>query len=427
MFTTKRVRVWLLAAFVAETLCATFCLKIPAISKPSTFVYFISGIAIALLATALPQVSLSGSRLADRKINSKIRYLKALVLVVIALAVYLLSKRTLQSIDINAAYADMLPVIQKMNQRFIDGHWKKVYDIIPDIWHGTQPVYLPAMWLPFAPAVLFGFDMRWITAGCIFVVFAIFILVLRPAKNPYSSLVLLGMASLLFCWLLIQDEEHGFISMSEEGVVVVYYVLLVLAIMSDQVWLIGIAAALCLLSRFSLIGAIPALLCYLMLHKRNKQALLLSLIGVGSFLVFFILPFGWRRFSDLLSLPAQYVHFSHLVWKNDPDVFLRGLGFAKFFGPANASVLHLLLIVLTFAVPVSYVLFTYLKNKSRPVPNLALAALKLSIVVFYCFIDVPYLYLYYTSSFISLIGVTFLISAGHPRSERPLDRMLQVE
>jgi hypothetical protein len=164
-----------------------------------------------------------------------------------------------------------------------------------------------------------------------------------------------------------------------------------------------------------------------MLHKRNKQALLLSLIGVGSFLVFFILPFGWRRFSDLLSLPAQYVHFSHLVWKNDPDVFLRGLGFAKFFGPANASVLHLLLIVLTFAVPVSYVLFTYLKNKSRPVPNLALAALKLSIVVFYCFIDVPYLYLYYTSSFISLIGVTFLISAGHPRRERPLDRMLQVE
>jgi hypothetical protein len=87
-------------------------------------------------------------------------YGKALVLVVLAFLVYRLSKRTLGSIDINVAYADLLPVIQKKNQRFLEGQWHKVYDIIPDIWHGTQPVYLPAMWLSFAPAVLFGFDMR---------------------------------------------------------------------------------------------------------------------------------------------------------------------------------------------------------------------------------------------------------------------------
>ncbi|MFZ6026041.1 MAG: hypothetical protein ACOYVG_16495 [Bacteroidota bacterium] len=37
--------------------------------------------------------------------------------------------------------------------------------------------------------------------------------------------------------------------------------------------------------------------------------------------------------------------------------------------------------------------------------NIALAALKLSIVVVYTFIDVPYQYLFYTSSFISLIAI----------------------
>ena len=35
--------------------------------------------------------------------------------------------------------------------------------------------------------------------------------------------------------------------------------------------------------------------------------------------------------------------------------------------------------------------------------NVPLAALKLSLVIFYCFIDVPYLYLFYTSSLVSLI------------------------
>jgi len=40
--------------------------------------------------------------------------------------------------------------------------------------------------------------------------------------------------------------------------------------------------------------------------------------------------------------------------------------------------------------------------------NVALATLKLTIVVMYAFIDVPYLYLFYTSSFISLILITGL-------------------
>jgi hypothetical protein len=142
MFTIKKVRALLLLAFVAETLCATFCLKIPALGELSTVVYFVSGIAIALLATALPQAKLSDSRLPDRKRYARMVYGKALVLVVLAFLVYRLSKRTLGSIDINVAYADMLPVIQKMNQRFLEGQWQKVYDIIPDIWHGTQPVYL---------------------------------------------------------------------------------------------------------------------------------------------------------------------------------------------------------------------------------------------------------------------------------------------
>ena len=44
----------------------------------------------------------------------------------------------------------------------------------------------------------------------------------------------------------------------------------------------------------------------------------------------------------------------------------------------------------------------------RKAANLPLAALKLGLVIFFCVIDVPYLYLFYTSSFISLIALTLL-------------------
>jgi hypothetical protein len=408
MFTIKQARAWLLAAFVVETLCATFCLKIAALSAVSSVVYFLAGISIAILVTSLPEARLYINQIAMRS-GSPQTYVKTAILIGMAFAVYQLSKQAFESIDINAAYADMLPVIRTMNQRFLEGHWKKVYDAIPQIWHGTQPIYAPAMWLPFAPAVLLGFDMRWITAGCLFLAFCIFILLLRPLKNPTSAVVLSATALLLFCWLLFEDEEHGFISMSEEGVVVAYYVFLVLAVLSDQIIWIGLAASLCLLSRYALIGSVPALVCYLMLVKKNKQVLILSLTALGCFLIFFIVPFGWQSFMQVLRLPAKYIHFSGLVWKDSPEVFTRSLGFAKFFGPGNVALLHGILIAGTFLVPLCFVLLTYLKNKSRPVANLPLAALKLSTVVFYSFIDVPYLYLFYTSSFISLIGVTFLI------------------
>lgn len=41
--------------------------------------------------------------------------------------------------------------------------------------------------------------------------------------------------------------------------------------------------------------------------------------------------------------------------------------------------------------------------------NLPLVLLKVTMVIFYSFIDVPYLYLFYTSSYVSLIAITYFI------------------
>jgi len=51
-------------------------------------------------------------------------------------------------------------------------------------------------------------------------------------------------------------------------------------------------------------------------------------------------------------------------------------------------------------------------RRKKKIANIPLAALKLSLVIFYCFIDVPYLYLIYTSSFVSLIAVALMVREG---------------
>jgi hypothetical protein len=214
---------------------------------------------------------------------------------------------------------------------------------------------------------------------------------------------------MLLWWLLSEDDTHGFISFSEEGSVVVYYFLLVLAILSENIFLISIMACLCMMIRYSLIGWVPAFFIYLLLNKKNKQAIIFSSIGILSFLFLFIIPFGWNAFIQLIKLPSQYVDFSKRVWNDSPETFTDYIGFAKFFGADRMNTLHLLLISLSFIVPAAFVLIAHFLKKKMKLLNIPLATLKISMVIFYNFIDVPYLYLFFTSSFVSLAMVVLFV------------------
>jgi hypothetical protein len=220
----------------------------------------------------------------------------------------------------------------------------------------------------------------------------------------------------------VADNTPGLVSVAEEATVIAYYVLLVLALVSGKPWQIGIAASLCLLSRYALVGWIPAYVLYLLLEKKGRSLFWFGLTSLACFVLFFLLPVGWETFLRLAGLPGDYVAFAARVWKDSPDVFSTAPGFAWFFGPHRIALLHRLLIILSFGAPLLFVGFYYWKFRgsrrsaaespatAREMPaNLPLATLKLTLVVFYCFIDVPYLYLFYTSSFVSLIAVTLAL------------------
>ena len=165
-----------------------------------------------------------------------------------------------------------------------------------------------------------------------------------------------------------------------------------------------------MLSRYSLVGWLPAFFIFLLINKKNKQASIFVFLGILLFLFLFIIPFGWDAFLHFLQLPAQYIGFSKIVWRDSPEVFLDYLGFAKFFGADKMNALHLLLIGLTFIIPTAFILLCNYYKKKKSLFNIALAALKIALVIFYNFIDVPYLYLFYTSTFVSLAIIAIFMN-----------------
>jgi hypothetical protein len=407
MFSKKYLKSAFVAACIIETLCATYFLEIENAASFFSIIYFIAGISVGILILFFPQYTKSIS-IDLRKYDAEF-FFKRLLIAGVAFFLFFEAKDLFTENPIDYRNADMLPVIKTMNERFLNGQWKHVYDNIPGIWDGSKPIYLPFMWLPFSSAVAFNFDVRWITVAAMFIVFIILINAFQFKKNStFSFLILISSLAILY-WLFWQDDMHGFLSLTEEGVIVLFYVLLVIALMTENIFLISITICLCMLSRYSGIGFVPAFFIYLLLRKKNKQAFLFSAIGVIFFLLFFIIPFGWKPFTELIKLPSNYINFSKIVWKATPEVFTAGLGFARFFIPEKINVLHYLLIALTFIVPATVVLFCHSFRKKNQFNNVPLATMKISLVVFYSFIDVPYLYLFYASTLVSLVIAMYFL------------------
>jgi hypothetical protein len=96
------------------------------------------------------------------------------------------------------------------------------------------------------------------------------------------------------------------------------------------------------------------------------------------------------------------------VWQSNPEYFTNFLGFARFYVPNHIQGLHNSLVEASFLLPLLLVMVVYLKRKKMIFQNVELATAKLSMVAFYSFIYVPYLYLFYTSSMVSLLIAAFL-------------------
>jgi len=366
-----------------------------------SIVYTIAGLGIAIVLLKC-KFEVTTYRIELKSIYLRNVQYKILITVIAAFVMYRFSKEYFAYNPINFHDADMLPIIKTMCERFLNGNASEVYEPIQEIWGGIKPIYLPALWMPFCIPTFLHIDIRWLSVGLFLLIFAYPIWRLNPNKK--GSPLMITSIFLLFWWLF-SVEEANLIIYTEETVVITIYLLLAVAIIHEKHFFMAIATTMCLLSRYVLIGWLPALIIFSFYNKNWKYIFIQIATSVTLFFLLFIYPFGTSLINDMIHLPGRYTEFTRRVWRDTPSVFENGLGFAKFFGSENVQMQHNLLIVLSLTIPaiaMTVLLAVKKKYKLHATPIL-LATLKISLVVFYTLIDVPYLYLFYTSSFLTMV------------------------
>lgn len=295
-------------------------------------------------------------------------------------------------------HADMLPVIKIMCQRWLSG--SGVYSLIPEIWGGVMPVYLPAMWLPFVPAVLFDFDMRWITYGLLLIALLSMFLSHKSVVGTLMVFILIG---LWFDYVL--HVRHESMVLAEEGIVYAYYIGLVSSIYKKNIIATGILVALCLLSRYAIVFYSIALLVYLFKWEDKRKSIKYFVSAVSAAIVLISVTGAW---SNLVNFFNQSGNYLEAIAAN-PDKYLtvmkEGLGFSFMAGiDHHLQVYWMQIFLLALA---ALVMILTLKQS-----NLwyKLAWLKLTLVVFYNFMVIPYPYLIYTSVWVSITILYFYVS-----------------
>ncbi len=402
------MRIALCFLIVIEILCHGFfkdyCREVPV-----SWIYIITGLSIGLL----PIIRNIHSDLSSTKKQDSISLSLPFILLM-SLGVIHYCKEIFTAVQIDYRVADMLPVIDKMSLRFTQG--EPVYGIIPEIWDGMQPIYLPAMWLPYSLHHILDIDMRWISVFAMLIGCGLMISSLKKSRYSHIDLSTLGIP-LVLLWTMMTVYDYSMISLSQEGIVIGYYLVLCYALMSRAWWLVGLSLGLCLMSRYGLAPWALGLGIYLLLSKKYN---ILKQVTVGTLVTTIILIISTGTLPHLkmiFGMPQNYL----ASVQADPGKYLptieANLGLAKYFSFEYLGGLHHAQLWISIILPI--LLFGFYKYyKINTSFNLfALCALKLSLVVFYNLLIIPYSYLFYTSTFVSVAVLSGFILESYKEVE----------
>ena len=369
----------------------------------SSILYFLSGLAICLL----PLIPITST---TRSIKDPVNLSRVIAgtfaLLFLSLIVYhiIILAHWYGRAPIDKKYADMLPTIKIACQRLLAG--EMVYAPAPQIWPDAVMPYFPMMWMPFLPAEILGFDYRWITLlfhllGLGLALVPIFV---RRSPIPLVPAIISGTSLFLFANFFLQTDVRYWI-LTEEGVVSGFYLLLGFALLRRNYWWIGVCITACTLSRYSLILWIPVYFCFVFLTRPRGDFLRL----IGGFIltmsIFFVIPYFIRDPAYFIHIPATYTKNLDRFWRDgnlDQHQFFN-VGFYKFFNSSNVKMMTIWEVLTSFGAPALLLAGVWYIRKKDIInaKYLAFASLKLSLLCFFCFIQIPYQYVFVPVTIIS--------------------------
>lgn len=361
-------------------------------------------------------------------------YLLSLVLFgVLSILLFMKLRSTFASIPVregDSSASDIIPQIITLCRRFVQG--EAPYRNIPFPGYVLYPTYLPLQWMPYCIAEWLHFDYRWVPAGVLWLSSAYYFFNNSSKEKTRSPLTSAAALWPLIVWFsLVQNDSYLF-GITVESLAAGYYLFLGERIKKQNAAMLGIALALCLFSRYSVVLWVPLCLLALLLKRSWKPVWTVTGVLLLVFICVYWLPFlrndpdiflkGYRYHSG-----AALGEWQHVDDSGRPVHLYNGLGMASWtyrvFG--NWALhrrlefhqrLHLVISLLTVAALAIW----YLRRRSRvTLDTFLLFSLKVYLTVFYCFIQIPYKYLFLVPLIVSSCLMTHAFGRREAGSDQP--------
>ncbi len=359
-----------------------------------SILYFLTGLLIAILPLIFKNPI---HKISTKKVST---LLSMVLLFILSFSSFHFIIKIIDS-PINPNLGDMLPVIKIMNERFLRGELPN--NIMYELWGGAQAVYLPMMWLPYLPAIIFDFDMRYVSlflfvAGVVSLFF-----IKNKERNMIGSFVfLIAIATILAA--TYRYYSYTFVY-CQEGVVMFYYILLSLSMLYFRNPFFSAAAiTFCLLSRYSFLPWMLFYFVWMFFFKNEKKWTIYtgSLVFLFSLSIMFFTKAIYNYEVFLNTEKTYMVAFSDSNRALMMQSFINeGIGLAKFFYHGNFKTYMLIFKLAYLFSPFLFFAVFYKKITKQNETLFLLCCLKFSLLIFYNFFLQPHHYLFYVSNIIS--------------------------
>jgi hypothetical protein len=336
----------------------------------------------------------------------------------------------------NSSGSDVIPQIGILVDRLLTGKFPYAW-IMDEDWsfsHHLYPTYLPLQWMPFVLPELIGIDYRWFALIILTLAFLWYERRLGSLELPAWKIALMALfpfAMLLFYQIF---DNEGMFRYSVETLIAGYYFFLALSLFTSSNWIRGLALSLCLLSRYSVVLWAPLFLLVVFFEEKKKNAFQITAILAAMALAVYVIPFFSKDTSIFMNGYNYHSHGAVQAWRvfewQNPDeppfALYKGLGFGIFFyegmdGSTADKVLayrkfHLAASLLT-VIGLGLLYFFWMK-KNIDYRIFLLASLKIYLVIFYNFIQIPFGYLYFVPTFLSAPIILMMVGNGEGSSSR---------
>lgn len=308
---------------------------------------------------------------------------------------------------------DAIPQIGIMVDRFLSG--EQPYQWIHKEWtlaHALFPTYLPLTWMPFLIPELLNFDYRWLSFSLLLLSFLY--LFYKVVKWKFNKTGICFLIIFTFYTLSIfQKGDRSCFQLTVETLITGYYLFLATTIFSKSSWQIGVALLCCLLSRYSVVLWVPLFFLIYFCEGKVKDLIKISAVLLIGFLVLYFIPFLSKDITIFNQGYDYHTHAAKEMWKiiidGKPVIFFNGHGLAEFFYTYYPGTIeeklqacrltHLLASAGTIGI-LGIIYFRVRKTMDYRI--FLLGSLKIYLVVFYNFIQIPFNYLFMVPFFISL-------------------------